>query len=180
MTGVRRRFAALATVGVVGVPLVVVGGAFGCANYASVKLDRAGGTAGSTVSFVGRNFNSSPAASAVAIRWNSRAGQVLQEVRAVNGKVRGTFTVPRAKAGYYVIVATQIGPNGRIASGTPGRAPFKLRAASKSSAYVAPASPGTGPAGLPPAAVGGGLLALALLGGAGTLAARRRTGTAAL
>ena len=179
MTGVRRRVAVLAAVGIVAVPLTVVAAAFGCANLASVKLNKAGAKSGDTVSFVGRNFNTSPAASPVQVRWNSRTGKVLYEGRPVNNKLKGTFTVPQAAAGFYVIVATQLGPNGRLASGTPGRAPLKVRASSSSGAFVPPAGSGEGPAGYAPFAVGG-LLSIALLGGLGTMLARRRSGAATL
>jgi hypothetical protein len=175
LTAPRRRLAALAGIGILGVPLAVVATAFACANLATLKFDRAGGTPGTQVSLVGRNFNTSPQASAVQVRWNSRNGKVLYEGRPVNNKLRGTFTVPQAAPGYYVVVATQTGPNGRIASGTPGRAPFKVRATSSSGAVpAAPTDGGSGP--LPLALVA--LLAAGLLGGSAAMVARRRTGGA--
>jgi hypothetical protein len=175
----RRRLAALAGIGILAVPLTIVATAFACANLATVKLDRAGATPGTTVSFVGRNFNTSPAASPVQVRWNGRSGQVLYEGRPVANKLRGTFTVPNAAPGYYVIVATQTGPNGRIASGTPGRAPLKVRATSSSQVFASPATPGEGPGGLPQAAWAA-LLSAALFGGLGVLVARRRPGAPAV
>jgi hypothetical protein len=177
LSSTRRRFAVLAAVGLVGAPLAVVATAFACANLATVKLSRAAATPGSQVSFVGRNFNSNAAASAVSLRWNGRAGEVLLQTRpSTDGKIRGTFTVPSAKPGYYVVVATQTGPNGRIASGTPGRAPLRVAASRSSRSTVAgPVTFGSdGPAAPQGLAIGLGTSALMLLGGLGALAVRRR------
>lgn len=171
----RRKLAVLAVVGMVGVPLSVVATAFACANLAALKLDHAGATPGTQVAFKGRNFNNNAAASAVQLRWNSRSGQVLGETRAgAGGKIKGIITVPKARPGWYIIVATQTGPNGRIASGTPGRAPLKIRAAASSSVVGAPGTFGGGPAAPQPWLIGAGLLGIALLAGVGTIAVRRR------
>jgi hypothetical protein len=172
-----RRFAVLASIGIIGVPLAIVATAFACANLASAKLSRAAASPGTTVSFMGRNFNSNAAASPVSIRWNGRAGQVLATARpASTGKVSTTFRVPNVKAGYYVVVATQTGPNGRPASGTPGRAPLRVgsRRAASSTVVVAPAPTGGGTAGPSALPVGLGLSAFMLVGGLMTLAVRRR------
>lgn len=177
MSRTSRRFAVLASIGIIGIPLAVVATAFACANLASAKLNRAAASPGSTVSFMGRNFNSNAAASPVSIRWNGRGGQVLATARpASSGKVSTTFVVPNVKAGYYVIVATQNGPNGRPASGTPGRAPLRVgaRRASSSTVVVAPAPTGGGTAGPQALPVGLGLSAFMLVGGLMTLAVRRR------
>ncbi len=176
MSRTSRRFAVLASIGIIGIPLAIVATAFACANLASAKLSRAAATPGSTVSFMGRNFNSNAAASPVSIRWNGRAGQVLATARpASTGKVSTTFTVPNVKPGYYVVVATQIAPNGRPASGTPGRAPLRVAAGrSSSTVVVAPAPTGGGTAGPQALPVGLGLSAFMLVGGLMTLAVRRR------
>lgn len=173
LPGTRRKFAVLASIGVLGIPLAVVATAFACANLATMKLNRANATPGTQVSFVGRNFNSNAAASPVAVRWNGRSGPVLFEGRPTAGKLRGTFTVPNAKPGYYIVVATQTGPNGRIASGTPGRAPLKI-AGSSSSAVVAPGPSTAGPAAPDGLLVGLGLSAFMIVGGLGAIAVRRR------
>jgi hypothetical protein len=171
-----RRFAVLASIGIIGIPLAIVATAFACANLASAKLNKAAASPGSTVSFMGRNFNSNAAASPVSIRWNGRAGQVLATARpASTGKVSTTFVVPNVKPGYYIVVATQTGPNGRPASGTPGRAPLRVgRARSSSTVVVAPAPTGGGTAGPQALPVGLGLSAFMLVGGLMTLAVRRR------
>ena len=179
MSRTTRRFAVLASIGIIGIPLAIVATAFACANLASAKLNRAAATPGSTLSFMGRNFNSNAAASPVSIRWNGRAGQVLATARpASTGKVSTTFRVPNVKPGYYIIVATQTGPNGRPASGTPGRAPIKVvKRSSGSTVAVAPAPTGGGTAGPQALPVGLGLSAFMLVGGVMTLAARRRRST---
>ena len=175
MSRTSRRFAVLASIGIIGIPLAIVATAFACANLASAKLNRAAASPGTTVSFMGRNFNSNAAASPVAIRWNGRAGEVLATARpARTGKVSTTFKVPNARPGYYIIVATQTGPNGKPASGTPGRAPIRVVRSSSSSVVVAPAPTGGGTAGPQALPIGLGLSALMLVGGLMTLAVRRR------
>jgi len=173
-----RRFAVLASIGILGVPLAIVATAYACANLASAKLSRAAASPGTTVSFMGRNFNSNAAASPVSIRWNGRNGQVLATARpASSGKVSTTFTVPNAKPGYYILVATQTGPNGRPASGTPGRAPLRVArrtSSSNSTVVVAPVPIGGGPAAPAPLLIGLGASALMLTGGLTALAVRRR------
>ena len=168
MKGLGRRWGVLATVLVAGVPLAVAATAFACANLTSLKLDRAAATPGTQVTAVGRNFNTNPAASPVQIRFNSRNGRVLLEGRPEAGKVRGSFTVPQARAGDYVIVATQLAPNGRPASGTPGRAPLTIRRSSGSSGVV-PVAPWSSPRGDGPAPQGAPIVTPAVLGGAGVV-----------
>lgn len=177
MPRISRRFAVLATVGVLGVPLTVVATAFACANLATVKLNRAAATPGTQVSFQGRNFNSNPAASPVSVRWNGRNGKVLFEGRpARSGKLSATFTVPQARSGYYIVVATQVAPNGKPAPGTPGRAPLRVRSSggSSNSTVVAPVTSGGGPAAPQALAIGLGLSAFMLVGGLSTMVVRRR------
>lgn len=162
-------------------PLAVVATAFACGSLATLKLNRATATPGVEVAAVGGNFNSNPKASAVQLRFNGRNGRVLWEGRpAANGRFKASFTVPSAAAGQYIIVATQTGPDGRPAAGTPGRAPLKMVKKSRSSTAVAPwAPPGGGPAApeaspVPaPLVAGIGLLAVALLGAGVALLGRR-------
>lgn len=173
-----RRFAVLAAVGLIAIPLTVVATAYACANLMSAKLDRASATPSTQVQFMGRNFNSNPKASPVSIRWNGRRGAVLFEGRpSRNGKLSTKFTVPNAKPGYYMVLATQIGPNGKPAAGSPARAVLKVvrsKGSSNSSVVAAPVTPG-GPAGpSAPLAIGLGLSGLLLVGSLTTLAVRRR------
>ena len=181
MSSKRRAVSTLAVVVVLAVPLAVASLAFACGRLATLKLDRASGRAGATVDAVGRNFNTNAAASPVALRFNSRNGRVLWEGRAdQRGMVRATFTIPRARAGHYVIVATQEVAEGRPAAGTPGRAPLRVRGRTRSDSAVAALPPSGGTTG----SAGGGapeapmaLAALLLVGlatGAGGLMAGRR------
>jgi hypothetical protein len=186
-----RKAGVLAVVAVLAVPLAVAAVAYACGSLATLKLDRATAVAGNDVTARGGNFNTSPRASTIQLRFNGRNGRVLWEGRPLaSGRFTATFDAPSARAGYYVIVATQTGPDGRPAAGTPGRAPLRIRraASSRASSGAAPVVPvaaapgGTGPAppAVAPATVAAIALALAgMLGGAvgmGALARRRRRG----
>ena len=154
----------------VALPLAVVATAFACANLSTLKLDRAAVAAGGDVTAYGRNFNSNASASTVTIRFNGRNGRVLWEGRPLaNGKLTGTFKAPAVQAGQYMVLATQTGPDGRPAAGTPGRAPLKIKGASAAAAAPAPVG-GGGPA-LPslPVGIGMALLMLGLAAGGVTM-----------
>jgi len=166
----------VAVVVLLAIPLAVAATAFACGSLATLKLNRATAPAGAEVKAVGGNFNSSPRASTVQLRFNGRSGKVLWEGRpAANGRLTGTFAAPGAAPGYYVIVATQTGPDGRPAAGTPGRAPLRIKraAAGSRSAAAIPAVPfaappsgdGAPPAVTPVAVMTIGLLGLVLIGG---------------
>src|SRR5829696_993716 len=176
----KRKHGVLGAVLMLAIPLAVAATAFACGSLATLKLNRATARAGDQVQARGGNFNSSPRASTVALRFNSRNGRVLWEGR------------PAAHRGFYLIVATQTGPDGRPAAGTPGRAPLRLKRRAKSSRSSAtPAAPWAAPpgGGDPQApqgapvgtltAVALGLLPLALLGGGLVRMARRRRLTVA-
>ena len=166
----RRRLGVGLITAAVALPLAVVATAFACANLATLKLDRGGVASGGDVTAYGRNFNSNAAASTVTIRFNSRNGRVLWEGRPLpNGKLTGTFKAPAVAAGQYVVLATQTGPDGRPAAGTPGRAALKIKGGS-SAAAVAPPAGGGGPT-LPalPVGIGMALLMLGLAAGGITL-----------
>lgn len=174
-----RRFVVLAAVGIIAIPLTVVATAYACANLMSAKLDRASATPSTQVQFMGRNFNSNSKASPVSIRWNGRRGAVLFEGRpSRNGKLSTKVTVPdNVRPGYYMVLATQIGPNGKPAAGSPARAVLKVvrsKGSSNSSVVAAPVTPG-GPAGpSAPLAIGLGLSGLLLVGSLTAMAVRRR------
>jgi len=173
----------------IALPLAVVATAFACGSLATLKLNRATAKAGNTVRAVGGNFNSNAKASAVQLRFNGRNGRVLWEGRpATNGRFTADFEMPSATPGQYVILATQTGPDGRPAAGTPGRAPLKMRKSkssrksesAESSSVAVWSSPGDGGPAAPlrapaPVAVilGSALLAVALAGGGVALVARR-------
>ena len=170
-----RKHGVVAVVALLAIPLAVAATAFACGSLATLKLNRASAPAGAEVKAVGGNFNSSPRASTVQIRFNGRGGQVLWEGRPnANGRLVGTFDAPAARPGYYVIVATQTGPDGRPAAGTPGRSPLRIRraAARSKSAEAIPGAPlitppgdGPPPAVTPVTVLAIGMLGLVLLGG---------------
>ena len=119
------------------IPMVVASTAWACGRLATLYLSSDSGRPGSEVTFTGRNYNTAPTSSDVFVRFNSRSGQVLAQARAdASGRISGTLTVPSARRGNYVIVATQTTANGAQASGTPGRAPFRVRRASSSSSAL--------------------------------------------
>lgn len=167
-----RKHGVLAALAMLAVPLVVAATALACGSLATLKLNRATAAAGDQVQARGGNFNTSPRASTVQLRFNSRNGRVLWEGRpGPNGRFTATFAMPAARRGYYVVLATQTGPDGRPAAGTPGRAPIRLRRRATSSASAAPASPWAPPAGGSPSGPGGGLsLVTVVPGGLGLLA----------
>jgi hypothetical protein len=171
-----RRHGVLAAVVVLAIPLAVAATAFACGSLATLKLNRATAPVGADVKAVGGNYNSSPRASTVQLRFNGRNGRVLWEGRpSADGRLTGTFAAPDARPGHYVIVATQTGPDGRPAAGTPGRTPLRITraAASSKSEAAVPAAPFASPPadGPPPPAIAPvtvlaiGLGSLGLLGG---------------
>jgi hypothetical protein len=125
----RRKFWFLTGTCAMAVPLVVAAAAFACGSLATLKLNRTTATPGAEVSAVGGNYSSSPQASPVQLRFNGRNGTLLWEGRpSSTGRIKATFTFPRARTGAYVILATQTAPDGRPVPGTPGRAPLSRKA----------------------------------------------------
>ena len=184
MSAKRRARNTLVVVVALAVPLAIASMAFACARLATLKLDRSGGRPGVAVDAVGRNFSNDPSSSPVALRFNSRNGRVLWQGRADRqGRISGSFAIPNARPGHYVIVATQQTAEGRPAAGTPGRAPLAVRqGASSAAAAGAPMPPAAGSpgGGLPAAPIALIPLLLLVLGaGAGGLATmgRRRNGS---
>ena len=173
------------------VPLAVASTAYACAALATLYLSKSGGKPGTVVNVDGRNYsNTGSSASEVAIRLDSRNGRVLWQGPAVNNRIQGSFKVPKARAGYHILLATQQRADGRPVAGTPGRGTLKISGKTRRGAVAAPfgsANPeqpgGTGGASpvfgsLPgPVTLGGFLLALVLAGsGLLVLAGARRGG----
>ena len=175
------------------IPLAVASTAYACANLATLYLNKSGGKPGTEVKGDGRNYNSSLTASQVTIRLDSRTGRALWQGRAdSNGRIRPSFAIPKARAGYHTLLATQQRADGRPHAGTPGRATIKISGRTGQGAVAAPAPwgsakpeqpGGTGGASpavdsLPgPVTLGGFLLALTLAGsGVLVLAGVRRGG----
>jgi len=165
----RRKFWVLLGTGALAVPLIVVATAFACGSLATLKLNRATASPGAKVGAVGGNYNTSPQASPVRLRFNGRNGPVLWEGRPTRtGRITASFTFPKVRAGAYVILATQTGPDGRPAAGTPGRAPLRGRVARRTASSEVVAWPG-GREGAPPA-VGGSPAGTPVLAGLAVLA----------
>lgn len=187
----RRAVHTFAVVAVLAVPLAIASLAFACARLATLKLDRAGGRPGAETNAVGVNFNNNAESSPVAIRFNSRNGRILWQGRADRrGRIKGSFKIPNARPGDYVIVATQQTAEGRPAAGTPGRAPLEIRGkktSRKRSSSTGAAPPpvggtsgpqGGGPSAGPAVLISSLLLLMAGAAGAVMVAGRRRTAPA--
>ena len=181
------------------IPLAVASTAYACANLATLYLNKSGGKPGTVLKGDGRNYASPttrpPAGppSQVTIRLDSRTGKVLWQGPAPDGRIQPRFAIPRARAGYHTLLATQQRADGRPHAGTPGRATIKISGRTSRGAVAAPwgstkpeqpggtggASPAVGS--LPsPVTLGGFLLALALAGsGVLVLAGARRGGALA-
>ena len=168
----RRKFWFLTGTCALALPLLVAAAAFACGSLATLKLNRATATAGAKVVAVGGNYNTSPQASPVQLRFNGRNGLVLWEGRPTRtGRITAPFEFPKVRAGAYVILATQTGPDGRPAAGTPGCAPLQGKAGGRAETAVVawPSAQDGGPAapqGLPvstPLLAGIAALSLGLL-----------------
>ncbi len=119
----RQRLGVLLVLAAVAVPLAVASAAWACGVLATLSLTPRHTHVGAVVSGFGDNFSTSPKASAVLLRFNNRSGPVLWSGRPnSNGTIAPTFTVPNVRPGYYLADATQTGPTGAQAAGTPGRA----------------------------------------------------------
>lgn len=112
--------------------LVVVGGmvAFACTNLATLDPSSTSGPGGSNVTLTGTSFavaTEGAAASPVSIRWSKLDGPVLAELTPdAQGAIAGSIVVPKADAGHYVLLATQLDEKGDPQFGTPARAPFEI------------------------------------------------------
>ena len=104
--------------------------AFACTNLATLGTSATTGEAGTTVAVSGSSFAAAKegaAVSPVRIHWNGVGGPVLAELAPdARGSVSGTFGVPDAEPGHYVVVATQVDEKGEPQFGTPARAAFEI------------------------------------------------------
>jgi hypothetical protein len=138
------RWAVLVAIG------ALVGGlgasAFACANLATLNLSTGSGRPGTTITFTGSSFavpraNSDLTPTPVVVHWQWEEGPVLAEATPDRyGTISASFTVPEARPGTYIIVATQRTPRavpGAPADavpalfaepGTPARASFEVLA----------------------------------------------------
>ena len=102
--------------------------AFACANLATLHLSTGRAQSGVTVTFTGASF-AVPRASTgltptpVVVHWQWEEGPVLAEATPDRyGSISASFTVPEARPGTYIIVATQKTPR-RLAGAPPEQAP---------------------------------------------------------
>lgn len=104
--------------------------AFACTNLATVGTSAPSGEAGTAVTVSGSSFAAAQdgaAASPVLIRWNKLDGPVLAEIPPdATGSISGTFTLPEADPGHYVLVATQVDEEGEPQFGTPARVAMEI------------------------------------------------------
>ena len=139
-----RRWAVLVATGAL---LAGIGAsAFACASLATLNLSTGSGQAGTTVTFTGASFAVPRAATGLAptpvvVHWQWEEGPVLVEaVPDRYGSISASFTVPDARPGTYVIVASQRtarrtegappdqAPTYFAEPGTPARASFEVLA----------------------------------------------------
>lgn len=191
MRSTRQRWAFSLVVATLAVPLAVVSVAFACGRLATLQLGPERVGSGGQMSGFGRNYTTAPTASPVEIHFNRRNGPVLWSGRPdPSGTIRPRVTLPKARPGYYVLLATQTTGTGAASPGTPGRTQVfvgtrrQQKKAERSGVGAWPVTPagggsGGGPggglpgdAGLLAALISGGLLAAA----AGLLHADRRGG----
>ena len=168
----RTRLGILLVLAGAAVPLAIVSIAYACGRLVSLHLDPSTARAGAQVSGFGRNYNATPRFGAVELRFNSRTGRILWQGRPDElGRISPTFTVPRARPGYYTIIATQYSADGIPAAGTPGRDVLRITRSRRAPSQAAAAPPWTSQGGRP-GAPGGAPGALAGLSvGPETLAA---------
>ena len=112
--------------------LAVLGGAaaFACTNLATLTTSTPSTKAGTAVTLTGSSFaapTEGAAPSPVLIHWSKVDGPVLASlVPDAGGSVAGSFNVPDAAPGHYVVVATQVDDKGKNQFGTPARTAIEI------------------------------------------------------
>jgi len=189
MKSTRKKFGISLVLAAAAIPLALVSLAFGCGVLATLYLTPERVTSGSQLSGFGRNYSSSPLASAVDVRLDRRSGPVVWSGRpASTGLIKPSFTLPAGlKPGYHLLMAMQTNAGGTPSAGTPAKARVfvgtaaQRRAANAASGIWAPSPSGGGSGGASGPAIGmdTGLLAALLSGGllAGGIALLRRRPT---
>ncbi len=185
----RRRVFGLGTTAAALVALAAT--AYACTNMAQLNISSARGRPGDVITITGSSFGvvcvcgPSQPPTPVKIRWNGINGEVKAEMMPDKaGTLSAAFTVPDAKPGYYVIVATQRDDVYHIdAAGTPARATFEVLGANGESVVgtdvLASADLAGDPetsSGLIGLTIGLGALGLALFAG-GSIAVLRQAAT---
>ena len=131
-----KRLSVLLAAGLVAIPLTAVAISYACTGLATIATSASAVTAGSNVVVTGRGFSPHDAADArtesVKLRFDSASGPVLAEASPSSTKDGGKFTVtiavPGVTPGAHVLLATQNGPDGRPAYGTPARTGLEVMA----------------------------------------------------
>ena len=132
--------------------------AFACTNLATVVLSTGRAKPGATVTLTGASFaypraGSGQPPTTVVVHWQSETGPVLVEaVPDRFGSIVGSFTVPDARPGVYVLTAIQqtarvpagaapgAAPTQFAEPGTPARASFEVLGAEATAVVRAPAA----------------------------------------
>ena len=149
MTEVRVRLSPGRLAVLVAIGALVVGlgaSAFACASLATLNLSIGSGRPGTTITFTGAGFavpraSTGLAPTPVVVHWEWEDGPVIAEVVPDRyGSLSAHFTVPEARPGTYIIVATQKTPRRAPGApeelapvyfaepGTPARASFEVLA----------------------------------------------------
>ncbi len=99
--------------------VVLVASAWACVPVATLNATPSAAKPGETVTFSGASYNSPKP---VVFHWGAIDGPVLTQVTPEGGVIRGSFVIPAdAKAGNYVVVATQEAVPGTQTWGVPAR-----------------------------------------------------------
>lgn len=158
-------------VGAAATVLVAAAGAWACVSGPSATLNPSNARPGETVTTNLRDFRK---ADPIQVRWNDLSAPAIAtfESNGSGNPFTGSFVVPAdAKAGNYVVIFTQAGPDGKV-SQAPVRTLLTVVGQGGANPVVgAPVSPADAnrPAGLVTEdnSVSGGTLALVALGVAG-------------
>jgi len=120
--------------------------AFACANLATLNLSAGNGRPGTNITFTGASFTvarpgSGQETTPVVVHWQWEDGPVLAEATPDRyGTISASFTVPDARPGTYIIIASQRTPRAVPGAppdqppayfaepGTPARASFEVLA----------------------------------------------------
>lgn len=150
-----RRWAGLVAIGTLLAGLGAT--AYACANLATINLSVGSGRPGTAVTFTGSAFavpraSTGRAPTPVVVHWQWEDGPVLAEVVPDRyGTISASFTVPDARPGTYIIIATQETPRPVPGApedqppayfaepGTPARASFEVLAPGAVAGQRAPA-----------------------------------------
>ncbi|MGH9282857.1 MAG: hypothetical protein ACRD0S_07960 [Acidimicrobiales bacterium] len=121
--------------------------AFACTNLATLGTTMSSGKVGTAITVAGTSFaapSDGAPASPVEVHWNKVDGPVLTTLTPdANGAVSGSFTLPDASPGHYVVIATQLDDEGKPQFGTPARIAFEILGASGESTAPPAAQPVT-------------------------------------